>query len=235
MSECKDCLGSVQLQQGPAGPQGSQGETGLQGPQGPQGPAGADSTVAGPQGADGAVLLDTIVGALSTDQPTYTNVVTQTAPADTLDSNKDTLVFEGLVMSSVKEGHTVGIQIEVGGTVAEIGFSSGLFGFPSFETVSALCALKYKIHAVRVSNTSVRIESELDHIPLNETYSNYSTETVITDSFNTDAIFSMKRSSQVITVAALDSNVLNFELNLKTSDALNPIKVLTSKLYLLNN
>lgn len=233
MSECNDCLGSVQLQQGPAGPAGPTGAAGadstVAGPQGLQGPAGPT----GPTGPSGGVILETLTSASSdVTAASYTSALPSGTPwtvtGGTLDGDGDTLRLEVQQMPTIDDASLAGMNINIAAQDVEIGVISGLFDFPNVEVLGPY-AYKLKLDLVRVNATTLRVESHLQTFRLLGGFSNYASEVIAAD---TKSIGNQLRSSQTLTVnLAADFNI---DVKLRTDNVSRPTKLLSAKLELLN-
>ena len=233
MSQCNDCLGSVQLQQGPVGPTGTAGT------------AGADSTVAGPQGIqgiqgiqglggdDGSILLYTLEGSTEITASSYTKTFAAawTVNAGTLDSDGDTLRLEALTLPTISDSSLTGMKAQVGGQDVQIGLASGIYDYPNIE-LRGSWSFKLKLDIVRTSDTTLRMESYLESL-LNTGFPNYASEVITSDSSNSSILGNILRTSQVLTVASLTSNDFDVDVLLRTDSASRPIKLLTAKLQFL--
>jgi hypothetical protein len=95
-----------------------------------------------------------------------------------------------------------------------------------------MSSIVLELDIVRVSSTSIRIESKLTDLIMDSVESNYSTE-MISSGLKSREI---AKSSQVIPVDDLTTapGNLSVDVLLKTDDITRPIKLLYGKLYLLN-
>jgi hypothetical protein len=234
MSQCNDCLGSVQLQQGPAGPAGDAST--VAGPQGPQGPQGNDGNDGGegPEGPTGGVILETLTSASSdVTAASYASALPSGTPwtvtGGTLDGDGDTLRLEVQQMPTIDDSSLAGMNIHIAAQDVEIGSISGLFDFPNIEVLGPF-AYKLKLDLVRVNATTLRVESHLQTFRLlGGIVSNYVSEVIAAD---TKLIGNQLRSSQTLTVnLAVDFNI---DVKLRTDNASRPTKLLSAKLELLN-
>jgi len=126
-----------------------------------------------------------------------------------------------------------GMQVMVGNSnpptqAVEIGYSS-VYDFPNFQRQGNYSFI-LEVDMVRVSTTTIRMESKLMIVPL-DLNSNYAQGRVVDVSGNTIPV---TNSSQVITVSDLGSNSLYMDIKLNTSSGSQPVKLLYGKLYLLN-
>jgi len=229
MSQCNDCLGSVQLQQGPAGPQGTTGSQGPQGPEGPQGPAGAASTVAGPPGDDGTSILYTLEEDQEITDLSYATALpeTWTVAGGTLDTDGDTLRLTALTLPTLSDLSLTGMKVQVDENDIRIGLGTGLFDYPNIK-VKGPFSYKITLDIVRFSSIGLRMESHLQTYQVSPGYSDYSSEVITPLANNLGNIF---RTSQALAVNLADE----FDVNilLETDSALRPVKLLTAKLELL--
>jgi len=231
MSQCNDCLGSVQLQQGPVGPAGAASTVaGPQGPQGGQGLPGGTGP-AGPAGDDGSILLYTLEGSTEITASGYTKALPAawTVDAGTLDSDGDTLRLEALTLPTISDSSLIGMKVQVDGQDVQIGVASGILDYPNIE-VRGAWSFKLKLNIVRTSDTTLRMESYLESF-LNTGFSNYASEVISSDS--SKVLGNILRTSQVLTVASLTSNPFEVDVLLQTDSASRPIKLLTAKLQFL--
>ena len=232
MSQCNDCLGSVQLQQGPAGATGAAGAAGadstVAGPQGPAGPAGPE----GPTGPSGGVILESLTSASSDiTAASYTSALPSGTPwtvtGGTLDGDGDTLRLEVQQMPTIDDASLAGMNIHIAAQDIEIG-STGIFDFPNVE-VKGPYAYKLKLDLVRVNANTLRVESHLQTFRLLAVFSNYADEAISSDA---NIMGNELRSSQTLTVnLAADFNI---DVKLRTNDPSRPTKLLSAKLELLN-
>ena len=229
MSECNDCLGSVQLQQGPAGPKGTTGSTGPQGPQGPQGPAGAASTVPGPPGDDGTSILYTLEEDQEITDLSYATALpeTWTVTGGTLDTDGNTLRLTALTLPTLSDLSLTGMKIQVDGTDVRIGLGTGLFDYPNIK-VEGPFSYRITLDIVRFSSIGLRLESHLQTYQVQPGYSDYSSEVIVPMANNLGNVF---RTSQTMTVNL--ANDFDVDILLETDSALRPVKLLTAKLELL--
>jgi hypothetical protein len=234
MSQCNDCLGSVQLQQGPAGPTGPASE--VQGPQGPQGPAGSDGNDGGegPQGPSGGVILETLTSASSdVTAASYTSALpgatAWTVTGGTLDGDGDTLRLEVQQMPTIDDASLTGMNIHIAAQDVEIGYTSGISDFPNIETLGPY-AYKLKLDLVRVNATSLRIESSLQIFRIEGGLSSYASGNISADIAK--PFGNIVRTSQTLTVNL--AAAFNIDVKLRTDNASRPTKLLSAKLELLN-
>lgn len=233
MSQCNDCLGSVQLQQGPAGPAG--GASTVAGPQGPQGPQGNDGAAGGvgPQGPAGGVILETLTSSSSdVTAASYTSALPSGTPwtvtGGTLDDDGDTLRLEVQQMPTIDDASLAGMNIHIAAQDIEIGSVSGVFDFPNIE-IQGPYAYKLKLDLVRVNATTLRVESYLETLKLLGGFSSYANEELAADAILTG---NQLRSSQTLSVnLAADFNI---DVKLRTNNPSRPTKLLSAKLELLN-
>jgi len=233
MSQCNDCLGSVQLQQGPAGPAGAASTVaGPQGPQGPKGDTGGAGGV-GPEGPTGGVILQTLTSASSdVTASSYTSALPGGTPwtvtGGTLDGDGDTLRLEVQQMPTISDASLAGMNIHIAAQDVEIGEITGLFDFPNIEILGPY-AYKLKLDLVRVNATTLRVESHLQTFRLLGGFSNYASEVISAD---VKSIGNQLRSSQTLTVNLASD--FNIDVKLRTDNASRPTKLLSAKLELLN-
>ena len=91
-----------------------------------------------------------------------------------------------------------------------------------------------EVDMVRVSDTSIRMESKLSSIVMDTGDSDYANEIVVqSPSGQSQVGFEVTNSSQVITVSDLDTDPFYVDINLKTLNSV-PTKLLYAKLYWLN-
>ena len=231
MSQCNDCLGSVQLQQGPAGPTGSTG------PQGPPGNDGAASTVAGPQGPAGptgpeaGVLIASNTLSSSITASSYTSALSSgpwTVPANTLKENGDTVRLEALAMTTIDDASLAGMQVKVNSVDVEIGLATGLFDFPNIERRGDHM-YKLRLDLVKTSDILLGVESSL-FIASTYIYSDYTLERCIPNPDKDPSRLEIHRTSQNISVSDLTTNSFTVDTLLRTDNPARPIKLLYAKL-----
>lgn len=226
---------AVQLQMGPAGQDGADGVDGLSAYEiaVAEGFVGDEAawlaSLEGTNGTSGIVLLKSITAEQEVTASSYAsgNVFSHTVLLNTLDTNEDTLSFEGLVFNTDSEDSLTGVNITFAATDLEIGVASGFYDFPNLE-IQDIDALKIKVDIVRVSNTTVRIESEI--IILDYGFGDYSTSKVIFNSVELD----IKNTYQTIAGLNLTTTAYDFKVNLQTNSATRPTKLTQGKLILLN-
>jgi len=234
MSQCNDCLGSVQLQQGPAGATGAAGAAGadstVAGPTGPTGPAGPT----GPTGPSGGVILETLTSASSdVTAASYASALpgatAWTVTGGTLDGDGDTLRLEVQQMPTIDDASLTGMNIHIAAQDVEIGYTSGISDFPNIETLGPY-AYKLKLDLVRVNANSLRIESSLQIFRIEGSLSSYASGNISADI--SKILGNIVRTSQTLTVnLAADFNI---DVKLRTDNASRPTKLLSAKLELLN-
>lgn len=232
MSQCNDCLGSVQLQQGPAGPTGNTGS------QGPAGNDGADSTVAGPAGPQGpagpeaGVLIASNTLSSSITAASYTSALSSgpwTVPANTLKENGDTVRLEALAMTTIDDASLAGMQVKVNSVDVKIGFATATFDFPNIEKQGDQM-YKLRLDLVKTSDVLLGVESSL-LVASTYVYSDYTLERCIPNSSKNDASRAeIYRTSQNISVSNLITNSFTVDTLLRTDDPARPIKLLYAKL-----
>lgn len=210
---------AVQLQMGPAGQDGADGADGADGSNGSN----------GSDGVNGTTLLKSITAEQVVTASSYAsgNVFSHTVPLNTLDTNEDTLSFEGLVFNTNSEDSLTGVNITFATTDLEIGVASGFYDFPNLE-MQDIDALKIKVDIVRVSNTTVRIESEV--LILGYGLGGYSISKILFNNLHSD----IKNTSQTIVGLDLAATAYDFKVNLQTDSASRPTKLVQGKLILLN-
>jgi hypothetical protein len=190
-------------------------------------------------GADGITLLHTLTSASSDiTSGAYTSALPGIweITANTLNTNGDTLRLQAQSMITPGSGFFTaysGMQVMVGNSnpptqAVEIGYSS-VYDFPNFQRQGNYSFI-LEVDMVRVSTTTIRMESKLMVVPMGPD-SNYAQERVVDSSANT---YPVTNSSQVITVSDLGSNSLYVDIKLNTSSASQPVKLLYGKLYWLN-
>jgi len=233
MSQCNDCLGSVQLQQGPIGPAGESGRDGadsvVAGPQGPQGPA-------GPQGIDGppgGVILETLIEAsYDVTSVSYVSALKDatawTVVGGTLDGDGDTLRLEVQQMSTISDDSLTGMNVNVAAQDVEIGVFSGIYDFPNIEVRGGGSSYKLKLDLIRVNSNTLRAESNLQ-ILQPSLFSAYASERFIGE---VPGVLNVINTSQTLTV----NLAVDFDINVKlrTDNASRPTKLLSAKLEQLN-
>jgi hypothetical protein len=232
MSQCNDCLGSVQLQQGPVGPTGSAGAAGaastVAGPQGPQGPQG----IQGPTGPSGGVILQTLTSASSdVTAASYTSALpgatAWTVVGGTLAGDGDTLRLEVQQMSTISDDSLTGMNVNVAAQDVEIGLLSGIYDFPNIEQRGGP-SYKLKLDLIRVNSNTLRAESNLQ-ILQPSLFSLYASERFIGE---VPGVLNVINTSQTLTVnLAADFNI---NVKLRTDNASRPTKLLSAKLEQLN-
>ena len=195
-------------------------------------------------GADGITLLHTLTSASSDiTSATYTTAISGgpwQVYGGTLNTNGDTLRLQAQTMVTpgfiLDVGH--GIQVLVGSTnpptvPLEISFPAVpdyLNGFYYFGNYSYIL----EVDMVRVSDTSIRMESKLSSIVMDTNNSDYANEIVKQSSAGQSQVgVEVTNSSQVITVSDLDTDPFYVDINLKTFNSV-PTKLLYAKLYWLN-
>tara|TARA_R110000851_G_scaffold6936_2_gene27384 strand:- start:556 stop:1476 length:921 start_codon:yes stop_codon:yes gene_type:complete len=191
-------------------------------------------------GADGITLLHTLTSASSDiTSGAYTSALPYTwgISSNTLNTNGDTLRLQAQSMITPGSGLFTalsGMQVMVGNSnpptqAVEIGYGGFSYDFPNFQRQGNYSYI-LEVDMVRVSSTTIRMESKLMVVPLG-VYSDYAQERVVDTSAST---FPVTNSSQVITVSDLGLNSLYVDIKLNTSSASQPVKLLYGKLYWLN-
>lgn len=189
-------------------------------------------------GADGITLLQTLTSASSDiTSAAYTSALPATwgIAANTLNTNGDTLRLQAQTMITLGDPFTRahGLQVLVGSSnpptqPIEIAFpalSDYLNGLYNYGCASMIL----EVDMIRVSSTTIRMESNLRFINMHTGYSNYANENVVKDEYSS----TITNSSQVITVNDLSLNSLYMDIKLKTFNSI-PVKLLKGKLYWLN-
>ena len=195
-------------------------------------------------GADGITLLHTLTSASSDiTSVSYTSALPGVweVAADTLNTNGDTLRLQAQTMvtldltSSFQTGH--GVQVLVGSTdpptiPLEIsnpsltGSSNGIFRYGNLSYI-------LEIDMVRVSDTSIRIESKTTIVTMNPSTSDYANEIISETPTDFGTFFS--NSSQIVTVSDLDTSSFYVDIRLQRGPfGSDPSKLLCGKLYWLN-
>ena len=194
----------------------------------------------GPIGPNGTTLLQTLTSASSDiTSATYASAISGpwVVPYNTLNTNGDTLRLQAQSMITLSDASNGGMQVRVGTTTAgiqnaQIGTSYlSAYDYPNYA-VRTMSSIVLELDIVRVSSTSIRIESKLTDLIMDSVESNYSTE-MISSGLKSREI---AKSSQVIPVDDLTTAAGNLSIDvlLKTDDITRPIKLLYGKLYLLN-
>ncbi len=192
-------------------------------------------------GADGITLLQTLTSAsLDITSGAYTSALPATwgIAANTLNTNGDTLRLQAQTMVTPLSGVAgveSGLQVMIGNlaipnVAIEIG-SPNSVDFPSYK-VTGNYSLILEVDMVRVTSTSIRMESKLTQTYMNGVESSYANEIVVPSSLPTMIVAT--NSSQVIPVSDLSLNSLYMDIKLKTSSVPQPVKLLKGKLYWLN-
>jgi len=252
MSQCNDCLGGVQLQQGPQGAignTGAQGETGSIGLTGATGPTGADGadgadgaagvdglTITGPQGPNGIVLIDDIVSAQEISLINYTSALG--APgwqivADSLKEDGDIARLQGVVLSKILKSAKHGIQITFNSVQVTLRISSLFTGYPNLEFMGPK-KVSFEIDFVRKSKTELRIETL---IRTQEGMMDYVNEATFSSTAPVTGheMQEFTMSSQLLTGINLTDNPYSVDILLKSdSPGASAVKLTQAKLYLLN-
>lgn len=228
---------SVQLQQGPQGDTGAAGTDGTNGDSAYEiavanGFVGTEAAwLASLNGVDatGLTLLKSITSEVEIVAASYAsgNAFTHSVTGGTLNTNEDTLSFEGLVLNTKDDATLAGLNITFGGTTLIIGVIPSVQGYPNMEQQGAE-ALKIKVDIVRVSNTEVKIEAEITL--LGYSIGDYASSAILLDA-NSSKI---KRMGQTITGLNLTNTDYDFDVNLQTDSASRPTKLVQGKLILLN-
>jgi len=194
----------------------------------------------GSNGTNGTTLLQTLTSASSDiTSATYASAISGpwVVPYNTLNTNGDTLRLQAQSMITLSDASNGGMQVRVGTTTAgiqnaQIGISYlSAYDYPNYA-VRTMSSIVLELDIVRVSSTSIRIESKLTDLIMDSVESNYSTE-MISSGLKSREI---AKSSQVIPVDDLTTagGNLSVDVLLKTDDITRPIKLLYGKLYLLN-
>ena len=179
----------------------------------------------GSNGTNGTTLLKSITSEVETASLAYSSVFLQSVLANKLLADEDTLKFEGTVLNTSSDNSLVGVNIQFAGTSLEIGVLPTVFDFPNIE-IKGINVYEILVDIVRVSSSSVRIESVVNYSASSVNYANSSNITSITAE--------IARSSQVISGLNLVTTAYPFEVKLRTDSASRPTKLTVGKLYLLN-
>jgi len=183
-------------------------------------------------GVNGTTLLKSITTEQVVTASSYAsgNVFSHTVPLNTLDANEDTLSFEGLVLNTKDDASLVGVNITFASTDLILAWVSGFPSYPNIEVLGEE-AYKIKVDIVRVSNTTVKIEVELNMLAyVLGTYA----ESYLAYNSNTASNRYIKRMGQTITGLDLATTAYDFDVNLQTNSASRPTKLVQGKLILLN-
>ena len=200
-------------------------------------PAGATgATGTGTPGASGTTLLKSITTEQVVVASSYAsgNVFSHTVPLNTLNINEDTLQFKGIVLHTENDATVAGLNITFASTDLQIGFYAPYYDFPNIETQGTL-AYQFVIDIVRVSNTVVRVESDVTIIEDSNSSilgGSYSLGAVVHTSNNYNRV--IKRANQTISGLNLTTTAYDFKVNLQTNSASRPTKLVQGKLILLN-
>lgn len=180
--------------------------------------------IVGTDGTNGTTLLKSITSEVETALPGYSSVFLHSVLANNLLADEDTLKFEGAVLNTSSDNSLVGVNIQFAGTSLQLGIPA-VYDYPNVE---ARKILRYDIlvDIVRVSSSSVRIESE---ISLSNAVVGYGTSSSVESGSIT-----VNNSSQVISGLNLVTTAYPFEVKLRTDSASRPTKLTVGKLYLLN-
>ena len=103
-----------------------------------------------------------------------------------------------------------------------------VFDYPNIE-IKSITTYEVLVDIVRVSSSSVRIESVLKYT--SAVFSSYAGSS---NGQNGSDIWEVRRSSQVISGLDLVGTAYPFEVKLRTNSASRPTKLTVGKLYLLN-
>lgn len=231
MSQCNDCLGGVQLQQGPQGIQGSQGEVGPagEGVQGPAGPAGAGADGAdGAAGTDGVEIINDITSSQTVSTTSYSSAIGIgfSIPGGKLATNGDVARLQGVVLTTGMKSVNYGLQVQFPklGTNLEIGPTTAI-GYPNYE-LRGIDKLTFEIDIVRTANDTVRIESFLK---AQKGTLDYANEKFVSGDYNQE----VSSSSQTVSSLNLAAASYSVDVLLKTADPTSSLKLTQCKLYLL--
>lgn len=188
----------------------------------------------GANGTNGTTLLKSITSEQVVTASSYSSVFSQSVAANSLFSDEDTLRFEGLVLNTESDSSLVGVQVQFASTDLQIGFFSPVFDWPNIE-VQGTAAYGIEIDIVRVSSSSVRIESKIkifNSYGAGSSYAN-STEFFGIGSQTGATGSEIYRSSQTITSLDLVGTAYTFQVNLQTDSVSRPTKLTRGKLYLI--
>lgn len=230
MSQCNDCLGGVQLQQGPQGAIGNTGPVGPAGPEGPQGPVGADGPQGptGPQGLDGVEIINDITSSQIVSTPSYSSAIGIgfSIPGGKLATNGDVARLQGVILTTGMKSVIYGLQVQFPklGTNLEIG-PTGAVGYPNYE-LKGIDKLTFEIDIVRTANDTVRIESFLK---AQKGILDYANEKFVSGDYNQE----ISSSSQTVSSLNLAAASYSVDVLLKTADPTSSLKLTQCKLYLL--
>ena len=201
----------------------------------PTGPAGTNGT----DGVDGKILLQTITSSININTPGYSTAITGPwiVPYNTLDTDGDTLRLQAQSMITQTDNSFGGMQVRIGTAGAGIQYAKigtalvFAYDHPNYA-VASRSSLVLNLDIVRVSSTSIRIESKLTDFLIENGESSYtgsivSTKTKLREMMNMHQIINVDD----LTTAAGD---LSIDVLLKTDSNTRPIKLLYGKLYSLN-
>jgi len=195
-------------------------------------------------GADGITLLHTLTSASSDiTSAAYVSALPGVweVAADTLNTNGDTLRLQAQTMVTLDPTSTFqtahGVQVLVGSTnpptipleIANPSVPDYLNGIFMYGNLSYIL----EIDMVRVSDTSIRIESKTTIVTMNPLTSDYANEVISETPTDYTTFFS--NSSQIVTVSDLDTSPFYVDTRLKRGPfGSDPSKLLCGKLYWLN-
>ena len=195
----------------------------------PSGPAG----VQGPTGTSGSVIIEEIVADVPVTASSYAggNVFTKNLAAGSLDEDGDVLRFEGLVLNTIADDSLIGINATFAASDIELGLLTSFFDYPNAE-LQGVAGYKLKVDLIRVSNTTVKVEVELE-VLTDVGIGSYATNSIVGVTTSTPSMF-VRRASQSIGSLTLDSTAYDFKVNLQTDDVAKPTKLVEGKLMLLD-
>ena len=195
-------------------------------------------------GADGITLLHTLTSASSDiTSAAYVSALPGVweVAADTLNTDGDTLRLQAQTMVTLDPTSTFqtahGVQVLVGSTnpptipleIANPSVTDYLNGIFMYGNLSYIL----EIDMVRVSDTSIRIESKTTIVTMNPLTSDYANEVISETPTDYTTFFS--NSSQIVTVSDLDTSPFYVDTRLKRGPfGSDPSKLLCGKLYWLN-
>jgi len=130
-----------------------------------------------------------------------------------------------VVLNTTSDNTEVGVNVQFAGTSLILGLP-GVYDYPNMESKGIL---RYNIlvDIVRISSSSVRIESEISLSIDPVDYGN-------SLSIETGSLLTVNNSSQTITGLNLVTTAYPFEVKLRTNSLSRPTKLTVGKLYLLN-